>query len=93
MYPSQAVGNGVQGSIWSELEMAMATISACLPTLRPLFTKRIPDGHYIHKDFTVNVTSGRPPPNRLELSEPPSYCEDLEGRPFVKLEGQEEEFI
>ena len=73
--------------------MAMATISACVPTLRPLFRKRIPDPHYIHKDLTVNVRSGRPPPNSVELSEPPSYCDDLEWRPFVKLEGQEEEFI
>ena len=85
----------------------MATISACLPTLRPIFTKRIPDAYptYIHKDFTVNVTSGPPPPNSVELSEPaatykvwtgskiPSHCDDLEGRPFVKLEGQEEEFM
>ena len=87
--------------------MAMATISACLPTFRPLFTKPIRDAQatYIRKHCTVDVTSGRPPTNSVELSEPAatykvwtgskitSHCGDLEGRPFVKLEGQEEEFI
>lgn len=95
--------SGVQGSIWSEVEMATATISACLPTLRPLFMKRTADSHteYIHKDFAVTVTSGRRPTGGVELSERaatykvwagtkmPSHSENLDERPFVKLEAQE----
>ena len=83
--------------------MAVATICACIPTFRPIFTKHIPDAHtdYIHRDFTVNVSSGRPPAG-MALFERGATCKvwagkkmpihsnELDERPFVKLGGQED---
>lgn len=96
-------GNGIHGSIWSEVEMATAIISACLPTLRPIFMKRTADANtgYIHRDLTVTVTSDRRRPGGVELSERlpthkvwagtknPSHSHDLDERPFVKLGSQD----
>ena len=84
--------------------MAEATISACFPTLRPLFTKRIPDARtddHINKDFTVTVTSGRIPQGSVLLTDQsatykvwagtrmPGHNDEIDERPFVKLEDSE----
>ena len=101
------VGNAVQGSIWSDIEMATAVISACLPTLRPIFMKRTTDSRtgYIHRDLSVTVTSDRRRPGDIELSERhpthkiwadstiSSHSRDRDERPFVRLEGRDEASI
>lgn len=97
------VGSGVEGAIWSQVEMATGTIGACLPTLRPLFTKAGPQSQtdYINKDVTFTVKSGGPPPESVQLSDrfatrkvwagnnTSMHSDGSDQRPFVRLDGSD----
>lgn len=62
----------VYGSIWTVVELNLGIVSACLPTLRPLFL------HVFHGGYTARA-------NRQKLPEKPSMVAGNESPDFISM--------
>ena len=86
-------GTGASGAMWSQVEVSVGVVSACLPVYRPLFVRRVRSSYADLSRDRVSVN-----PRSIQLfdrgGEFGSWASvetgirasrDIEGRQFVKL--------
>ena len=86
------LGTASPGAIWSQVEISVGIISACLPVYRPLFSKKSKrkPGHSVYSGNTADTWRNTPQALRGDSmpSQPTQRSqlqEDVEMRPFVEL--------
>ncbi|KAI9871072.1 MAG: hypothetical protein M1830_003474 [Pleopsidium flavum] len=88
--PKDPSWNDVNGAVWSIIEVCVAVVSACLPTMRPLFSKSVPNnrtapskGASDYNGFSLPL-SNKPKQGWTNMSTDTIEAHD-DKRPFARL--------